>query len=186
MKKFKIVFLVLVGLLSLAPVYGQVVPKDNEVLRQLAEVRMATARYHDVSVALADGYLATPACVQALGLGAMGYHYVNPSLFDTNVDKMKPEALLYFATEEGFRLAGVEYVVLALANTAEGPVPWFGSAPPAGGFYTGTPSVLGHSFDGPMPGHEPEMPWHYDLHVWVWQANPSGIFALFNPKLTCP
>jgi hypothetical protein len=36
-----------------------------------------------------------------------------------------------------------------------------------------------------MPGHNPTMPVHYDLHVWIWKANPSGLFAPFNPALSC-
>ena len=40
-------------------------------------------------------------------------------------------------------------------------------------------------FDGPMPGHNPFMPIHYDMHVWVAEENPSGVFALFNPALSC-
>jgi hypothetical protein len=30
------------------------------------------------------------------------------------------------------------------------------------------------------------MPIHYDLHVWLWQHNPSGLFAPWNPDVTCP
>ncbi len=37
-----------------------------------------------------------------------------------------------------------------------------------------------------MEGHDPQMPRHYDLHVWLWQANPAGIFAPFNPNVRCP
>jgi len=29
------------------------------------------------------------------------------------------------------------------------------------------------------------MPVHYDLHVWFWHDNPSGLFAPFNPALSC-
>jgi len=35
-----------------------------------------------------------------------------------------------------------------------------------------------------MPGHD-AMPVHYDLHVWVAERNPSGLFAPFNPTLSC-
>lgn len=49
-----------------------------------------------------------------------------------------------------------------------------------------TPSVLGIPLDGPMPGHGPDMPTHYDLHAWIWKANPSGMFAAWNPNVTCP
>jgi hypothetical protein len=29
------------------------------------------------------------------------------------------------------------------------------------------------------------MPIHYDLHVWVAQQNLSGLFAPFNPAISC-
>lgn len=29
------------------------------------------------------------------------------------------------------------------------------------------------------------MPWHYDLHVWIWTPNPNGDFAPFNPRVMC-
>ena len=45
--------------------------------------------------------------------------------------------------------------------------------------------LFGQTFDGPMPGHIPTMPWHWDLHVWVWAHNPSGMFAEWNPSLQC-
>jgi hypothetical protein len=45
--------------------------------------------------------------------------------------------------------------------------------------------LLGQPFDGPMPGHGPDMPIHYDLHVWTHKANPAGVFAPFNPKVSC-
>ncbi len=44
---------------------------------------------------------------------------------------------------------------------------------------------MGHPFEGPMPGHEPGMPVHYDLHAWVFTDNPSGNLAAWNPKITC-
>ena len=51
---------------------------------------------------------------------------------------------------------------------------------------TPTPQLFGQTFQGPMPGHVPGMPWHWDLHVWVWANNPSGMFAQWNPALSCP
>ena len=41
-------------------------------------------------------------------------------------------------------------------------------------------------FDGPMLGHNPEMPIHYDLHVWLYRHNPAGQFAMWNPQIRCP
>jgi hypothetical protein len=32
---------------------------------------------------------------------------------------------------------------------------------------------------------EPGGPMGPALHVWVWRVNPDGMFADFNPKLSC-
>jgi hypothetical protein len=50
------------------------------------------------------------------------------------------------------------------------------------------PSLFGQPFDGPVLGHGAPgvMPIHYDLHVWVAEENPSGVFAMFNPEVSCP
>ena len=37
-----------------------------------------------------------------------------------------------------------------------------------------------------MVGHGGGMPTHFDLHVWLWKRNPSGIFASWNPAVVCP
>ena len=26
---------------------------------------------------------------------------------------------------------------------------------------------------------------HYDRHVWIYRENPNGVFAQFNPNVTC-
>lgn len=130
-------------------------------------MRSATANYHDVQSALDDGYIPAGDCVEVPGEGAMGIHYLNPALAsDATIDPLRPELLLYAPTGDGVRLVGVEYFV-------------------AKDLVTEVPSVFGHPFDGPMEGHEPGIPWHYDLHVWIWQANPNGMFAQFNPNVGC-
>ena len=152
----------------------------------IAAVRSATARYHDVNRALADGYLPVSPCIEAPGLGVMGIHYLHPALAsDLAIDARAPEILLYVPSGSGLRLVGVEYWSIALANTAGGPAPWFGSTPPADGFFNPAPEVLGVEFEGPMEGHDPGMPWHYDRHLWIWQGNAAGMFEQFNPHLSC-
>jgi hypothetical protein len=54
------------------------------------------------------------------------------------------------------------------------------------------PSLFGRTFDGLMEGHNPSgtlpgagMPGHYDLHVWFWKRHPSGMFAIWNPDVSC-
>ena len=152
----------------LIPVGAGAVPggTDSDTLRQLAQVRQATAKYHDVGQALADGYIPVSGCEALPGVGAMGIHYLNPGLAsDLTVDPLAPEVLLYAPSGDGLRLVGVEYFVAHAGQPA--------------------PRVLGQTFDGPMAGHSPGMPAHYDLHAWVWQANPAGLFAAWNPHVSC-
>jgi hypothetical protein len=137
-------------------------------------IRDATRQFRDVDVALAAGYVPTEACAALPGVGGMGYHYVNPGLIgDARVDPTMPEILLYYRDDRGrLKLGGVEYFVADadqdLATDGD------------------RPTLMGHAFDGPMPGHEPGMPVHYDLHAWVYLDNPSGDLAAWNPNLTCP
>ena len=136
----------------------------------LSVVRQVTAQYHDVQVALADGYVPVSPCV-AGDDGVMGIHYANPSLLGQPVDVRHPAMLLYVPGPDGLQLAGVEY----FQADADQDLATDGDRP----------SVLGQPFDGPMPGHGPGMPVHYDLHVWVWKHNPAGTFAEYNPALGC-
>ena len=139
----------------------------------LQDIRKLSGRYHAAAKADMDGFIATDACVAVPGLGGMGYHYINPSRLDTTLEADKPEVLLYADGPNGTRrLTGVEYVVVDddqnLATSDD------------------RPSLGGQPLNGPMPGHEPGMPIHYDLHVWAWAENPNGAFADWNPAITCP
>lgn len=141
---------------------------------QTRVIKDATRRFRDVNIAVAEGYVPTEACVALPGEGGMGYHFVNPSLAgDMNIDPTLPELLLYTKDARGrWQLAGVEYFKADadqdLTTDAD------------------RPTLFGKPFDGPMPGHEPGMPVHFDLHVWVYQHNPSGQLAPWNPNVTCP
>ena len=132
-----------------------------------AKVVIALAKYRDVNQALADGYIPVSGCESVPGLGGMGIHYLNPALArDLASDPFKPELLLYAPNSAGgLDLLGPEYF------QAEAGQP--------------RPNVAGQPFDGPMPGHNPNMPVHYDLHAWLFKYNPSGLFAPFNPRVTC-
>jgi hypothetical protein len=169
--KTKILIGALIALLVPAAVFAAPgVMLEAQKGRQLAAVRQATARYHDVNVALADGYVPVSGCEELPGQGAMGVHYLNPALAqDLESDPAKPEVLLYLPKEDGeLRLIGVEYFQASAGRTA-----------------AQAPAILGVKFDGPMPGHNPQMPEHFDLHVWVWANNPAGMFAAWNPALSC-
>lgn len=155
----------------------------------ISGLRQATTPYHDVDRAVAAGYGApeATACVEVPGLGAMGVHSVNFDLAsDLMIDPLRPEVLLYLPKRGGgFRLVGVEYVAVALVLTSTGPAPWFSESAPPYPFVNPAPEIFGQIFDGPMAGHEPGQPWHYDLHAWAWAPNPAGEFAQFNPSLSC-
>lgn len=163
-------FVALLGVSALCALPATRAAEDcpEECRSQLAEARAATARYHDVNAALADGFIPTGPCVAVPKLGAMGIHYANFfRLFDASVSPAEPEFLLYAPDGRGgLRLVALEYFV-----------PAYMAVEP--------PTLFGREFDGPMPGHGPGEPAHYDLHVWAWRHNPAGMFAPFNPKVGC-
>lgn len=143
-------------------------------LQGLATARAASARFHDVRVAVAAGYFPTVPlplvdCVvsppEFSPAGVMGRHYVKASNFGST-DPTKPAALLYVSKPGGgLRLVAIEFLV-----------------PDKGQI---RPSMFGNEFIGPMPGHGGGMPVHYDQHVWLWAHNPAGMFAPFNPAIHC-
>ncbi len=141
---------------------------DTGVQYDLAQVRNATAAYHDIPTAEAAGYHLLSfysACVSDPVLGVMGYHYINMSLFDTLVDPLQPEAMVYLPGDSGeLELTSVEYMVPASAWDAANSQP---------------PEIFGHTFNlNAKMGV-------YALHAWIWRPNPSGMFSSWNPKLSC-
>jgi hypothetical protein len=165
----------------------------------LAAVRAATVRFRDVKVALAEGYVRDPGnlcdTAEDMGrpreLGAMGIHFFRPDLLGitgppsprvdgtgTHTDFLRPAILIYEPQRDGsLELVAVENLVFIKAWEAAGH-----SAPPSfqGVAYDrmvddpATPADEAHMF-------EP----HYDRHVWLYRDNPRGIFAQFNPNVTC-
>lgn len=136
-------------------------------------IREATRHFRDPAAAEAAGYVPTDECAFLPGVGGMGRHWVNPGLLlDGRIDPTMPEVLLYATGPSGrLELLGVEY----LAFDADGDL----------GTDEDRPTMMGHPLEGPMPGHEPGMPVHYDLHAWVFTHNPSGDLATWNPAVTC-
>lgn len=147
--------------------------------QQLLLAKQATAKYSSVATAEKAGYHTglgpdgKPACV-ASPAGGMGIHYENAALMrDGSLDIRRPEMLVYAPQANGsLKLVALEYFKAdgdQSLSTADD-----------------RPALYGHAFDGPMAEHHPGMGVHYDLHVWVWQSNPSGMFAQFNPTVSCP
>lgn len=139
--------------------------------RELARLRRATARFHRIAVAERAGYavLVThptsgAACLEDPALGGMGRHYLDPELLDGEVEIESPEVVIYEPTRNGRpRLVAVEYIV---PFTIRGP-----DQPP--------PALFGRAFE---QNHTFGL---WALHAWVWKHNPSGVFAAWNPTVSC-
>lgn len=151
-------------------------PRHHTALtaRQRHLVYDATKQFRRPQAAVAAGYVQVSECTELPGVGGMGVHYIHPALAgDDVVDPRKPELLVYVPQRDGsLRLGAVEYFVADSdqdASTDEDRPSLFGRYP----------------FEGPMAGHEPGMPVHYDLHVWLYKHNPAGQLASWNPRVTC-
>jgi hypothetical protein len=162
--------------------------------KQLQVARDATAKYRDLAVALRDGFVPDKCDDSASegedpALGAVGEHWLRVDrMADEKLDPREPEILLYIDTPTGRRLVAVEWSFQRIERgpALVGGLPYYGIQPPDPSRTTPPPKMFGgKTFDGPMQGHHAHQPWHYDLHVWLWEKNPDGIFAHYNPRLSC-
>lgn len=171
--RFKLAFLA--AIVGVAAFGGSVLARQDE----LAAVRQVSAQFHRVESALAAGYelgyvngagvRIIAGCVAHPTDGAMGYHYFNKALVDDLVvDPLKPEGLVYERRPNGkLKLVAVEYVV-----------PGPNSNPPG---VSVTPEVFGMDMHILLTP-----PGFYIHHAWIWGHNPAGMFADWNPEVTCP
>jgi hypothetical protein len=165
----------------------------------LDDVRAATARFQNVKVALAEGYVRDPTDMcdvapmmgRPAALGGMGIHFFRPDLLGitappnprvdgngTHTDFRKPSILIYEPREDGsLELVAVENLVFKKAWHAAGNkgLPTF-----HGVEYDFMSDDPGTSMDE-AHGFEP----HYDRHVWLYRRNANGMFAQYNPTVTC-
>jgi hypothetical protein len=124
-------------------------------------------------------------------LGAMGIHYFRPDLLGvtappnprvdgngTHTDFLKPGILIYEPQPDGsLQLVAVENLVFQKS--------WHGAG------HARPPSFHGVEYDNMKDDpatkideahmFEP----HYDRHVWLYRHNPNGMFAQFNPRVSC-
>ena len=150
---------------------------STEGSTKLDRLRFATAPYFDIDEAVEDGYgelrdAEGIACIDDEA-GGMGIHYVNGGLVgDGEVALLTPEAVIYEPQEDGdMELVAVEYVVLRSA--------WRENHP------TGRPRLMGHRFELVKAGNRYGLPAFFELHVWAWRTNESGLFEDWNPDITC-
>lgn len=129
--------------------------------KELAALRAATAglhRFEEASVQLWDEQF-PPGCFTD-ATGAMGFHYIKSENVGT-LDAARPQLVLYEPQADGSqKLVGVEYIYP--------------------GKPTDTPPVL---FDQAFTWNATFEVWA--LHAWVWKNNPNGLFASWNPDVSC-
>ena len=147
----------------------------------LSAARAATAPFHQLDAARAAGYTIEVADLNGLTCiddivghtGAMGIHFLNPSLLDGNVDESTPELVIYEPTKEGgMRLVAVEYIVLKAAWEAAHP-----GAP--------APTLFGQTMELVPAGNRYGLPDFYEMHAWIWKDNKLGMHNDWNPAVTC-
>src|SRR6056297_145339 len=139
-----------------------------EVQAQLEDLFLSVLPLFNFDVAVAAGWDTIPGgeCIES-PMGGMGYHLQNlDQLANGQLNMLRPEALLYAPIEDGsLKFVGVEYI------------------------------IPGDLWDDPEPPMFLEQPLHFNpnvgpagiwaLHVWVVEENPNGIFADWNPDVSC-
>jgi hypothetical protein len=129
---------------------------------ELADVRVATAKYHSVTAANNAGY-ADPGlpCFDKPESGqGMGTHLVNGELVNDGgaLDRTHPEALVYEVRDGSVKLVAVEYLV-KMSDSAT------------------APHFLGQTM---IPDNGLRL---WTLHAWIWRDNPLSLFETYNANV---
>lgn len=151
--------------LSLSAAGAPVLASQSEHLSQVAQVRALTARLHSLEAAQEAGYvIEATECRANPPAGAMGIHWLNLSLVDDHVTPLEPEVLLYEPGKNGkMSFVGVEYIVpFAIIPDTDPP-----------------PELFGQEF---LKNFGDQV---WMMHLWVGRHNPDGLFATWNPRVTC-
>jgi hypothetical protein len=151
---------------------GQAVHEQASSGSLVQLVRKGTSRYIDVNNATAAGYGPFLGCVAGTDHGAMGVHYVNPTLLgNLTLDPAQPQALIYEPSNGAMTLVGVEFILDSAS--------WLAAN-------NNTPPVLdGQVFNFVGAPNRFNIPSFFELHVWAWRGNPQGAFVDWNNNVTC-
>ena len=161
-----------VTLLAAIPM-ASVVNAASSTTTLVQELRSKLGAYKNVEAAGKAGYKLFHGCVNGPDGGAMGVHFVKDALVgDGKIDADNPEALIYEYRNGKFNLVAVEYVVIADDwNKANDNMP---------------PVLKGQLFTYNVTPNRYGIPAaFYALHVWAWKDNPNGMFADWNPRVSC-
>ena len=137
-----------------------------QMLKQVAALHVLFAKYHDLQKALEHGYEFVGPCVSDPALGGMGDHYSRDADDDFGRGDgthalERPQYLVYAPQRNGSRrLAALDYTVPYDK--------WHSDKAPE---FFGIPFTRNDGFGVWM------------FHIWVFQHNPAGIFANFNPNV---
>ena len=164
-----------------------------DLVDQLESVRVATEKYRDRNIALADGYIQVGGVVPN-----MGAHFIHPGRVNDGVLNLdEPEVVLYYRDETGEWLLSGTAFILPRANGVSSAIKAVGDEHPEG-------------FAGPLDN------WHvhyqlctfpdgrfqtldeeacendggifvesfgWMIHAWVHDDNPLGVFSMWNPNV---
>jgi len=136
------------------------------MIREVAALHVLFAKYQDLETALENGYQFVGPCVSDPELGGMGDHYSRNADDDfgrgdgTHAVE-RPQYLVYAPQKNGSRrLAALDYTVPYEK--------WHGDKAPE---FFGIPFTRNDGFGVWM------------FHIWVFEHNPAGMFANFNPRV---
>ena len=150
----------------------------------LAAARLATAKYvTNLARAKADGYKVITQMIPN-----MGWHFLNPKV--TGFDVTKPAILVYEKRGGTWTLGALEWVFPSMPKTPPLPGAKYGAFGAACHYADGTFTPA--TSQDACPKTSPQSGaafgfWHPDLvtlHVWLWYANPSGLYSGTNPLVT--
>jgi hypothetical protein len=151
--------------LGLSAAGAPVLASQSEHLSQVAQVRALTAKYRRFEAAMDAGYdFEATGCRSNEPIGAMGIHWLNLSYLDAAVTPLEPEIVIYEPGKNGkMSFVGVEYIV---------PFTMVPETDPA-------PELFGQEF---LKNFGDQL---WMMHLWVGRHNPDGLFATWNPRVTC-
>lgn len=139
--------------------------------RDVSSLRQSVSSIQALSAAQTAGYtvaVGDPSdghtCLSDATLGAMGVHYLNTSLVSATPSVTQPQIMIYEPQQDGTsKFVGVEFII---------PYSVIGEDQPA-------PELFGQQF---MKNATFQL---WGLHVWIGRSNPSGLFAMWNPDVSC-
>ena len=153
-----------------------------KLVAQLDEAREATAKYEDVNVALADGFVQTTVHVPN-----MGAHFTHTArVMDGIFDPTKPEILIYEPDGDGWKLIALSYVIPTWTQGDDHPEAFAGELDNWHVHYSlclGSAAITRSMVEADCVAAGgtflPQYGWM--IHAWVHKDNPLGIFGMWNP-----